>query len=87
MGLFLGCNTESTENAEALQAVVTKPIVGTKRVPSVLELLTAQGAAAVGAEGDKSLTDCEVSRPLRAVAQVIMAKSMQRVPCRNNSMP
>ena len=33
---------ESTENAEALQTVVTKPIVGTKRVPSVLELFIAQ---------------------------------------------
>ena len=37
---------------EALQAVVDKPIVGTKRrVPSVLELLTAQKADALVAEG------------------------------------
>ena len=53
---------DSTGSAEALQAVVAKPIVGTKRVPSVLELLAAQGAAAVGAEGDKSLTVCEASK-------------------------
>ena len=57
---------DSTENAEALQAVVAKPIVGTKRVPSVLELLTAQGAAAVGAEGDKSPPDCEVSKAVES---------------------
>ena len=48
----------SPEKAEATQAIVAKPIVGTKRrVPSVLELFTAQGAAAIAAEGDKSLTD------------------------------
>ena len=42
---------------EALHAVVAKAIVGTKRqVPSVLELLTAQGADALVAERDKSLT-------------------------------
>ena len=48
----------SPEKAEALHAGVAKPIVGTKRrVPSVLELLTAQGADALVAEGDMSLTD------------------------------
>ena len=48
----------SPEKAEATQAIVAKPIVGTKRrVPSVLELLTTQRAAAVVAEGDKRLTE------------------------------
>ena len=57
----------SPEKAEALQAVVAKPIVGTKRrVPSVLELLTAQGAAAVVAEGDKSLTDGVASKAVES---------------------
>jgi len=53
-----GGKGESLEKAEATQAFVAKPIVGTKRrVPSVLELLTAQGAVAIVAEEDKSFTD------------------------------
>ena len=48
----------SPDNAEALYAVVAKPIVGTKRrEPSVLELPTAQRADALVAGGDMSLTD------------------------------
>ena len=48
----------SLEKADASQAVVAKPMVRTKRrVPCVLEQLTAQGEDASVAEGDKSLTD------------------------------
>ena len=50
------------EKAEASQAVVAKPIVGTKRrVPSILELLTAQAADALVAEGDKKGAGIEAS--------------------------
>ena len=50
---------------EALQAVVDKPIVGTKRrVPSDLELLTAQRADALVAEGDKSPSDGKAPKPV-----------------------
>ena len=48
----------SLGKAAAAQATVAKTAVSTKRrVPSVLELFTAQGAAAAVAVGDRSLTD------------------------------
>ena len=59
-GWRAGGKDASPDKAEASQAVIAKPMVGTKRrVPSVLELLTAQGADASVAEGDKKCADIE----------------------------